>query len=103
MIILSTHNGVGGQNHKLYVDAEAGLNEFNPINLPWDIHPERGQDWFDEVTKNLSKRQIAQEYLCDFATSGETFLDNNSIEWLRECIKRPVDRTGSDNNVRLWK
>ena len=64
VIILSTPNGVGGQYHKLYTDANAGLNEFKSIMLPWDVHPERDDVWFDETTKNLSDRQIAQEYLC---------------------------------------
>jgi hypothetical protein len=103
VIILSTPNGVGGQYHKLYVDAEAGLNEFNPINLPWSVHPERDNEWFEKTTKNLNKRQIAQEYLCDFAISGDTFLDLNSIEWLRTNIRPPVEKMGSDRNVWVWK
>ena len=103
VIILSTPNGVGGQYYKLYTDAEAGLNEFTAIKLPWDVHPERGQDWFDQTTKNLSDRQIAQEYLCDFASSGETFLTNNDIEWVRTSTKPPRERTGFDNNVWLWE
>jgi len=103
VIILSTPNGVGGQYHKLYVDAEAGLNEFNPINLPWSVHPERDNDWFEKTTKNLNKRQIAQEFLCDFAISGDTFLDLNSIEWLRMNVRPPVEKMGSDRNVWVWK
>lgn len=103
VIILSTPNGVGGQYHKLYVDAEAGLNEFNPINLPWSVHPERDNEWFEKTTKNLNKRQIAQEYLCDFAISGDTFLDLNSIEWLRTNIRPPAEKMGADRNVWVWK
>ena len=103
VIILSTPNGVGGQYHKLYVDAAAGLNEFNPINLPWDVHPERDEDWFKKTTNNMSKRQIAQEYLCDFATSGETFLDSNTLEWLSSIVEKPIAREGFDRNVWVWK
>jgi len=103
VIILSTPNGVGGQYHKLYTEAEAGLNEFNPIKIMWDEHPERGQEWFDQTTKNLSKRQIAQEYLCDFATSGETFLSAESLDWVGKMVEKPVDRQGLDKNVWIWK
>ncbi len=103
VIILSTPNGVGGQYHKLYVDAEAGLNEFNAINLPWNVHPERDDEWFEKTTRNMNKRQIAQEYLCDFATSGETFLDNNTLEWMRQNVQKPVERMGNDRNVWVWK
>ncbi len=103
VIILSTPNGVGGQYHKLYTDAEAGVNEFKAIKLPWDVHPERDQDWFEETTKNLSDRQIAQEYLCDFASSGETFLSSNDLEYLRIGIRPPIERSGPDMGVWTWK
>jgi hypothetical protein len=103
VIILSTPNGVGGQYYQLYTDAEANLNEFKSIKLPWDVHPERDQIWFDETTKNLSKRQIAQEYLCDFASSGETFLGDNELEHLRLQCRPPCDRAGFDLNVWIWE
>ena len=103
VIILSTPNGAGGQYYKLYTEAEANLNEFNAIRLPWDVHPERDEEWFKQITNNLSPRQIAQEYLCDFTTSGETFLDNKSIDWLRTSVKDPIAREGPDNNVWIWK
>jgi len=103
VIILSTPNGVGGQYYKLYTDADAGLNEFKPIKLPWDIHPERDEAWFNETTKNLSTRQISQEYLCDFASSGETFLSHEDIEWVRQIIRPPRERTGFDMNVWIWE
>jgi len=103
VIILSTPNGAGGQYYKLYADAEAGLNEFNAIKLPWDCHPERDKEWFDKTTANMSKRQIAQEYLCDFTSSGETFLEPNSLEWMRQCVKPPIAREGHANSVWVWK
>ena len=102
-ILLSTPNGVGGQYYKLYKDAEAGLNEFKPIKLNWDVHPERDQAWFDKETRNLSTRQIAQEYLCDFASSGETFLGDDDLKWLYSMIQAPVVREGFDRNVWVWK
>jgi hypothetical protein len=40
-IALSTPNGVGNWFHKTYVEADAGINDFHPIILPWDVHPER--------------------------------------------------------------
>ena len=102
-IILSTPNGVGGQYHQLYTQAEAGLNEFNPIKIPWHLNPEYDQEWFDKMTSNMSKRQIAQEFLCDFASSGETFLDDAAIEWMRNTVAPPIDRGGDDRNVWIWK
>jgi hypothetical protein len=103
VIVLSTPNGVGGQYYKLYTEAESGLNEFQSIRLPWEVHPERDDEWFEKTTKNMSDRQISQEYLCDFASSGETFLSAKDIEWLRANIRAPIDRDGDDMNVWIWK
>jgi len=101
-IILSTPNGVGGQYYDLYTLADKGENIFNPIKLPWDVHPERDDDWFEQETKNMSQKQIAQELLCDFAASGETFLRVEDIEYIREWIRTPVDRWGPDMGVWVW-
>mgnify|MGYP003649658745 FL=1 len=102
-IILSTPNGAGGQYYKLYTQAESGLNEFNAIKIPWHFNPDYNQEWFDKMTANMSKRQVAQEFLCDFSTSGDTFLDDAAIEWMRTCVQKPIDRGGDDRNVWIWK
>jgi terminase large subunit-like protein len=101
-IILSTPHGVGGQYYKLWTQAEAGQNDFNPIRLLWDVHPEHDQAWFDKETKSLPRRRVAQEYLCDFATSGDTFLQPNDLELLRGQIMAPVEKAGHDHNVWIW-
>lgn len=101
-IILSTPCGVGGQYYRLWTEAEGGQNNFNPIRLPWDVHPEHDQAWFDQETKSLSRRKIAQEYLCDFTTSGDTFLQPNDLEDLRSQILEPVEKAGHDRNVWIW-
>ena len=101
-IVLSTPNGVGGQYYKLYKDAESNQNEFKAISLKWDVHPERNQEWFDKETRNMSPRQISQEYLCDFASSGETFLGDGDLKWFYSQIKSPIDRKGFDRNIWIW-
>jgi len=102
-ILLSTPNGVGGQYHKIYQEAVLGENEFNPIKLLWDVHPERGEAWFQTETKNMSKRQVAQELLCDFVSSGETFLAHEDLEYVRELMIEPVDKKEFDRNLWIWK
>ena len=47
-IALSTPNGVGNWFHKTYVEAESGENDFHPVILPWDVHPDRDQAWFEK-------------------------------------------------------
>lgn len=101
-IILSTPNGVGGQYYKLWVEAESGANDFNPIRLPWQVHPEHDQAWFDKETKNLPKRKVAQEFLCDFISSGDTFLQPTEFERLRDMIRPPLVKEGPQSGVWIW-
>lgn len=101
-IILSTPNGIGGQYHDLYVKAEVGKNKFNPIKLMWDVHPERDQTWFDVETKNMSPRQIAQELLCDFSTSGETFFNSKIMNDLKEECIFPSFKNPPNDAVWYW-
>lgn len=102
-IILSTPNGVGGQYYKLWTEAEAGENGFNPIRLPWHVHPEHDEEWFKHETKNIPRRTVAQEYLCDFLSSGDTFLQPNDLDRVRDSIRPPIERSGPQNAVWTWK
>lgn len=102
-ILLSTPNGVGGQYHEIYTKADRKENEFNAIKLMWDVHPERDDDWFNKETKNMSQKQVSQELLCDFASSGDTFLTNDVIEKLRIMSKEPIEKSGPGNNTWFWE
>ena len=102
-IALSTPNGVGNWFHQNCVEAEAGTNAFHMTTLLWDVHPDRDKKWFDKETKNMSKRQIAQELECNFNVSGETVIHPDDIQWYLERITAPEYRTGFDRNYWIWK
>jgi len=102
-VALSTPNGVGNWFHKTFIDAESKENDFYPITLPWDVHPERDQAWFEKETKNMSRRQIAQELECNFNTSGETVIHPDDIGWMHSLISEPEYRTGFDRNFWIWE
>ena len=102
-IALSTPNGVGNWFHKTCTDAESAANNFNLTTLQWDVHPERDGEWYKKETKNMSKRQIAQELECNFNTSGETVIDPECMEHLLSTIKEPKHRTGFDRNFWIWE
>ena len=102
-IALSTPNGVGNWFHKTYVDSESGQNNFKPTKLPWHMHPEYTQEWFDNMTRNMSKRQIAQEFECNFNASGETVMHADDITKLKKFIVEPKHRTWIDRNYHIWK
>jgi len=102
-IALSTPNGVGNWFHTAYVDSQSGANMFYPTELHWSLHPDRDQDWFDVETKNMSQRQIAQEYECNFNASGETVVSPDDIDRLQEMVCDPKHRVGYDRNYWIWK
>jgi hypothetical protein len=102
-IALSTPNGVGNWFHQTYMDSDQGNNDFHPTLLPWDVHPDRDDAWFQEETKNMSKRQIAQEYECNFNMSGETVIHSDDMARMKLGLKEPKHRTGFDRNFWIWE
>lgn len=101
-IAISTPKGVGNWFQKTYTSAEDGQNDFNPIKLPWSVHPERDQAWFEKETKNMSPREIAQELECNFNMSGETFLSADIMKELERNILTPKYK-GFDGDYWIWE
>jgi len=102
-IALSTPNGVGNWFHKACVESEAGVNDFHMTTLMWDVHPDRDQLWYEKETRNMSRRQIAQELECNFNVSGETVIHPDDIVHYFENTCEPKYRTGFDRNYWIWE
>tara|TARA_Y100000034_G_C6875317_1_gene400225 strand:- start:111 stop:1697 length:1587 start_codon:yes stop_codon:yes gene_type:complete len=102
-IAISTPNGVGNWFHKTCVDAANDDNDFYLTTLKWDEHPNRDQDWFEKETRNMSRRQIAQELECNFNMSGETVIHGQDLEKLLELSCEPKYKTGFDRNYWIWE
>ena len=103
VIALSTPFGVGNWFHKTCTEAESELNDFHLTTLFWDAHPDRDAEWFEKETKNLSKREVAQEYLCSFNASGDTVIHPDDIKRLDEGVVPPKYRSGFDRNYWIWE
>jgi len=103
-ILLSTPNGTGNFFHKIWIRAEAGENKFKTIRLPWQVHPERDQEWRDRQDAELGPRLAAQECDCDFSSSGNTLVDPNLIQWyLQTYTQEPVEKRGADQGYWIWE
>jgi hypothetical protein len=89
-IILSTPNGVGGQYYQIYTGAVAKTNDFHPTKLMWYVHPEHDETWFAKESRQFSKRKIAQEMLCEFIGSGDTYINADDIAWLESIKREPI-------------
>lgn len=103
VIALSTPMGVGSWFHKVCTDAQNNKNDFHLTTLMWDVHPDRDQKWFEKETRNMSERDIAQEYLCSFNASGDTVVNPSDIERLKKDITEPKYYSGFDRNFWIWE
>lgn len=103
---LPSHNtplGVGGWYHKSWVDALQGVNGINPIRLLWNMHPDRGQDWYNEMAKALGPKRTAQEIDGDFLSSGNTVFDMADIKAIEEClVDYPILKKRLNGTYREW-
>lgn len=92
-IVNSTPFGIGNFFHKKWVEACAGGNEFNPIRLRWEMHPERDQEWYRQMSTSLGPRRTAQEIDGDFLTSGNSVFDLRDIRAMEEMLTEyePLD------------
>lgn len=104
-VMLSSPNGANGVFYKTYVEAIAGKNDFNAIELKWDVHPDRDEKWEQETRRMYSKRYFAQEYDCDFLGSGDTYIAGEDIEWLKTLATAhpPIRRDGPGGQIWIWK
>ena len=103
-IALSTPYGTGNWFHKTWSAAEMSENNFLPIRLPWQVHPERDQSWRDQQDSLLGPKMAAQECDCDFATSGDTvFLADEIDFYSKTYIKEPLEKRGVDQNLWIWE
>ena len=103
-ILLSTPNGTGNFFHKMWTKAEAGENKFKTLRLPWQVHPERTQEWRDRQDTELGLRLAAQECDCDFSTSGNTVVSPELITYYMQTYAQdPIEKRGFDGNYWVWE
>lgn len=101
--VLSTPNGYEDFFNPLWNDAEAQVNEFVPIKLPWSVHPDRNQAWRDKQDVELGKRMASQECDCNFLTSGNNYFESEDLEYIRLRLEEPVEKRGPKKDYWIWK
>ena len=97
IIALSSPNGVGNWFHKMYTQAELGKNDFKAIKLRWNLHPDRvfpiDEGWEERERANMSAREFAQEYDCDFLGSGNSLIEPDNLTFYEQTyIFEPIER-----------
>lgn len=44
----------------LFVDALEGKNDFIPLFFPWNVIPNRDEEWYERTKRNIPERELAQ-------------------------------------------
>lgn len=100
----NTPYGVGNWYHQQWVDSIQNGNDFNPIRLHWQMHPERDMDWYNSMANSLGQRRTAQEIDGDFLTSGHTVFDLMSIKAIEDLIsEQRVIEQRYNGSLRLFE
>lgn len=102
-VAISTPNGVGNWFHETYTNAENGSNDFHAVKLNWDAHPDRDLAWFEATTRNMNRRDVAQELECSFNASGQGVIHSEDLDKIRNSTVEPKYRTGFDRNYWTWE
>jgi hypothetical protein len=119
--LFSTPNGTGNFFHREFMLAKNGESNFNcrfgtyvnpkdpnesyDDRLMWWVHPEHDDAWFIHETAGKSPRDIAQEYLCNFNASGDTFVWHEDINRIEQIIQNQAAPNifHLDRNVWIWE
>jgi hypothetical protein len=102
-IINSTPNGVGNFYHKQWVKATLKESSFNPIELLWQVHPDRDQSWRDEQDDLLGPDLAKQECDGNFLASGRSVIDGELVQWYRETyVCEPKEKRGAEDAYWIW-
>ena len=108
IIALSSPNGVGNWFHKMYTEAEIGKNDFRAVKLSWNLHPDRvapvDEGWEQRERANMSPREFAQEYDCDFLGSGNTVVDSEVLGFYEQTyIQDPIEKRLMGGDLWIWQ
>ncbi len=119
VIAFSSPKGKANFFYKLYKEAETGVweddkkgfhakglgkNNFHAIKLPWTVHPDRDEKWFEEESKSMDAKAIAQEFMASFEQSGDTYFNIETMNNIEQELEEPLYHDGpNEKNIdALW-
>lgn len=94
--------------HKLWNDAEKGINGFIPIRAHWWEHPNRDEEWSKEQLRSLGELKYSQEVECLGGKSIVTIKDERGIvssinlETLYNKYKYIVDNEEKEDDTAIY-
>lgn len=103
VLIASTPNGTDNLFYKLYDEAQKQLNDFATMTIKWDAVPGRGEEWKQRELKQIGSMEgFLQEYECVFLQKGESSIDVELFEKLKQYCSDPEIVLDGDL-YKIWK
>lgn len=102
IIMISTPNGLFNIFHRIYSQADAGLNSFESTKITWEQVPGRDEEWAKEQVDNLGMVKFNQEFNVQFIGSTHTVLAAETIETLLTAWTNP-NFIDLNDRLRLWE
>lgn len=102
VLIASTPKGTDNLFYQLYDGSAKGDNGFANMIIKWDAVPGRDEKWKREQIKQIgSVESFMQEYECEFLQSGESSIDVETFERLKQsCSIAPYSM--DDGKYMIW-
>jgi hypothetical protein len=77
LTVLSTPNGRANMYHRLWAGLEGG--EWSRRTIHWSDCPRYDDEWAATQRQNMTRQSFAQEYDCDFITSGDNVFEPEDL------------------------
>lgn len=84
-IVTSTPNGDTDLYSEIWRGAMAGLNGFFPVSAYWYEHPDRGQEYYNEMLAKLGPVKTKAELDCEFVSSEALLINSIHLINLRSA------------------
>ena len=88
--------GEGNEHHRLWITAEE--SGYKRIFLPYDVHPDRDEDWYEKApeVRSLKVHQRQAQFPRDeheaFALSERTYFEAEDLAYYRELVRESLFR-----------
>lgn len=102
VFITSTPNGFN-HFHKIWNEAEKGLNGFIPLRIHWHETPGRDEKWKEEQLKVLGEMKFAQEVEAEFMGSSRQLLSAATLAALTYDIPIKEFKEGEYQGLKIYK
>lgn len=102
VIMITTPNG-NDLFHKIYMDSQAGLNNFKTYKVIWSANPNRDEKWKKETIDAIGYKKFRVEHECEFEGSAATVISGDVISKLHPEAPILTQYLSEDNPECVYK